>query len=354
MPILDKNNDEQVKKYNEFVRNKEAASLMQDINWQMLKSNWIQEAIYIEKNERIIAAMTILIRKVAKGFVLMYAPRGPVCDIYETSIVDELVKDVDILAKKYKAFQFKMDPEAKYDEKLEQVYKAKGYFVASRKSNKNILIQPRHNMILKLKDRTIEEIFAGYSEKTRYNIRVAIKKGVTVRYSRDEQDLKKFYELSMITAKRDNISMRPFEYFKRMLEAYDQQYLRIYITEVNKKVLSAAIAINYGEKVFYLYGASSNELRNYMPNYLMQQEMIKWAKETNCNEYDFGGVYELNKSNGLYRFKEGFCRQEGVTEYIGEIGKIYNKPKYFIFVKILPIARKILVYLGKLKNKKKR
>lgn len=353
MSILDKNNDEQVKKYNEFVRNKEAASLMQDLNWGMVKSEWTQQAIYIEKNEQIIAAMMIIIRKVAKGFVLMYAPRGPVCDVYDTSVVEELMKDVDIIAKKYQAFVFKMDPEVKYDEKLEQVYKSKGYLVNNRKYNKNDLIQPRFDMVLNLKDRTIEEIFAGYSEKTRYNIRVAAKKGVVVRYSRNEQDLKAFYELSMVTAQRDNISMRPFEYFKRMLEAYDEEHLRIYIAEAEGKVLSAAIAINYGAKVFYLYGASSNDLRNYMPNYLMQQEMIKWAKETNCNEYDFGGVYELNKNNGLYKFKEGFCRQEGVTEYIGEICKSYNKTKYFIFTKILPIARKIIVGIGKLKNKRK-
>lgn len=352
MAILNKEDSEKVKQYNDFVRNREHTSAMQDLNWGIVKSEWLQEAIYIEKNENIIAAMMVLIRKVAKGFVMLYAPRGPVCDIYDTNIVDELMNNVDSLAKKYKAFIFKMDPEAKFDEKLQDVYRAKKYFVNGRNVSKKLLIQPRYNMILNIGERNVDEIFAGYSEKTRYNIRVATKKGVTVRYSRNEEDLRAFYELSCITADRDNIGMRPYEYFKRMLEAYDENHLRIYLAEAEGKVLSAALALNYGTKLFYIYGASSNELRNYMPNYLMQHEMIKWGKETDCKEYDFGGVYELNKNNGLYKFKEGFCRQEGVTEFIGEIGRIYNKPKYFIFTKLLPIVRKIMVTFNKLKNNK--
>ena len=351
MAILNLNDEESVKKYNEFVRNREHTSAMQDLNWGKVKAEWKKEAIYIEKNGNIIATMLILIRRVAKGFTMMYAPRGPVCDIYDTKMVEELMKDVDTLAKKYKAFVFKMDPEVKYDEKLEGLYKAKGYFVNGRNVSDKKLIQPRYNMILNIENRSIDEIFSGYSEKTRYNIRVAKKKGVTVRYSRDEEDLKKFYELSLVTAKRDNISMRPYEYFKTMLDAYDENFLRIYVAEAEGKVLSAALALKYSTKLFYIYGASSNELRNYMPNYLMQQEMITWGKEEGCTEYDFGGVYELNKSNGLYKFKEGFCRQEGVTEFIGEIGKKYNKAKYFIFTNLLPLARRIIVKIGKLKNR---
>lgn len=351
MAILNLNDEESVKKYNEFVRSREHTSAMQDLNWGKVKKDWKQEAVYIEKNGNIIATMSILIRRVTKGFTMMYAPRGPVCDVYDTKMVEELMKDVDTLAKKYKAFVFKMDPEVKYDEKLEALYKSKGYFVNGRNVSDKKLIQPRYNMILNMKDRSIDEIFAGYSEKTRYNIRVAKKKGVTVRYSRDEEDLKKFYELSLVTAKRDNISMRPYEYFKTMLDAYDENFLRIYVAEAEGKVLSAALALKYSTKLFYIYGASSNELRNYMPNYLMQQEMITWGKEGGCTEYDFGGVYELNKSNGLYKFKEGFCRQEGVTEFIGEIGKKYNKTKYFVFTNLLPIARRIIVKIGKLKNR---
>jgi len=341
MPILDKNNESMVKKYNEFVRNREHTSALQDLNWAYVKKEeWTHEAVYLEKNGNITATMSMLIRTFAKGFSMIYVPRGPVCSAYDISTIKELVDEAKQVAKKYNAFVLKFDPEALYDEKLEALYKKAGFRVRNKDKNKHEFIQPIQNMILRIKDKTEEEIFKGYSEKTRYNIRVAEKKGVTVRFSRDEEDLKKFYELSEITAKRDGISLRNYDYYKRMLDAFDENHLRIYIAEHEGQALSGAIALNYGGKLFYIYGASSNEKRNLMPNYLMQQTMIRWAIETGCNEYDFGGIFEINKANGLYRFKEGFCRQEGVTKFIGEIDYVYNKLVYFAFVKLLPIYKK--------------
>lgn len=348
MPILDKTNTSMVEKYNTFVRTKEHASALQDLNWAHVKSpNWQSEAVYIEKNGNITAAMSLLIRKVIKGFSIIYATRGPVCDVYDINTVKELVNEIKPLAKKYNAFVLRFDPEVEYDPKLEALYKNAGFKVRNKDKNKRDFIQPISNMILKLKGRTEEEIFKGYSEKTRYNIRIAEKKGVTVRYSRAEEDLKTFCELSDITAKRDGIILRDYEYYKRMLESYDENHLRIYLAEHEGKALSGAIALNYGGKLFYIYGASSNEKRNLMPNYLMQQTMIKWAIETNCTFYDFGGIFETTKDNGLYRFKSGFCRQEGVTRFIGEIDHVYNKIVYFAFVKLVPMYKKIKKRLKK-------
>ena len=78
-----------------------------------------------------------------------------------------------------------------------------------------------------------------------------------------------------------------------------------------------------------------------MPNYLMQWEMIKWGIERGCELYDFGGVFELNKENGLYKFKEGFCHVDGVTEFIGELRYVYNKPMYWLYENAVPALRKI-------------
>jgi len=341
MPILDRTNKDEVEKYNKFVRSREHTSALQDLNWGKVKEGeWQAEAVYLEQNGNITAAMTILIRTFAKGITLMYAPRGPVCDIEDIATVKAVINEAKVLAKKYNAFALKFDPEAVYDKKLEMLYKKSGFKVRNNDKYKHEFIQPIYNMILRIGGKTEEEILKGYSEKTRYNIRVAEKKGVTVRWSRDEKDIEKFYELSEITAARDKISLRSLEYYKRMLEAYDEDHLRIYVAEHEGQALSSAIALNYGGKLFYIYGASSNEKRNLMPNYLMQQTMIRWAIETGCTEYDFGGVFEMDKSNGLFRFKDGFCKQEGVTKFIGEIDYVYNKTVYFAFVKLLPIYKK--------------
>ncbi|MCX8074920.1 MAG: peptidoglycan bridge formation glycyltransferase FemA/FemB family protein [Clostridia bacterium] len=350
MPVLDKNNEIQVKRYNEFVRNYPGASIMQDLNWGIVKSGWKQEAVYIEEKGKIIAAMTILLEKVPfiKSY-LMYATRGPVCDLANIELVNKLVKEADIIAKKYNAFLFKFDPEVVVSEEIESIYKNNGYKVLGKNVDKDDLIQPLHNAVLNIKDKSEDELLKGFGEKTRYNIKVAQKKEIKVSYSHNEEYLKIFYEIYKITTVRDKIGCRAYSYFENLLNAFDEKTLRIYIAEHENDKLSAAIALNYGGKLFYVYGASSNEKRNLMPNYLMQWEMIKWGIETKCTNYDFGGVLVLDKDDGLYKFKIGFCKQEGITEYIGEIDKVYNKAVYFAYAKLLPFIKKIKRKIRKMK-----
>ena len=140
---------------------------------------------------------------------------------------------------------------------------------------------------------------------------------------------------------RDKIGHRPYEYFKRMVDAYgSSDLLRIYIAEHEGEPLSGAICIHYGNKTWYIYGASSNNKRNLMPNYAMQAEMIRWGFENGSKIYDFGGVFILDKTNGLYKFKEGFCRREGATEFIGEFDLVYNPLLYTGFAKVLPMVQR--------------
>ena len=342
MPILNKNNKKQVEKYNQFVRNHTGASFMQDLVWGKVKNNWSQEAVYLEEKGKITAAMMLLFEKISKtNTTLMYAPRGPVCDIYDIKTVEKLIQEAEPLAKKYNAFVLKLDPQVLYDDKLNQMYQEAGFKTSGKNPSPDTVIQPTHNMVLQIAGKTEDEILKSFSEKTRYNVRLSKRKGVTVRFSREEEDLKTFYEIYKITTVRDKIGCRPYEYFKRMLEAYDENHLRIYIAEHEGDKLSAAIATNFGKELFYVYGASSNEKRNLMPNYAMQWEMIKWGIETNCNTYNFGGLLSLNMDNGLYKFKVGFCGKDGVEEYIGEIDKVYKKGMYFMYTKGLAIMRRV-------------
>ena len=347
MPILDKNNKKDVKRYEEFlIKNKAVA--MQDLNWAKVKDTWKNEVVYIEENGEIIASMSILLNKVPifKTY-LMYASRGPVCDTNNISIVNRLVEEAGEIQKKYNAFVLKMDPEIINNNEVVKRYKENGYKIQTKYEK---IIQPRHNMILNIKDKKIEDIMKGFAEKTRYNVRVAIKKGINVRYSRDIEDLKIFYNIYKITTIRDKIGCRPYEYFERMLNSFDKNQFRIYIAEHEGTPLSAALALNYGGKMFYIYGASSNEKRNLMPTYLMQFEMIKWAVEEKCDTYDFGGVFEFTNENGLYKFKSGFCKQEGVTEYIGEIDKVYRTFIYLLYTDIMPVINNIKKKLRKFKK----
>ena len=342
MPILNKNNNEEMKKYEEFLKDNEYANMLQAPAWAKVKEGvWNSEFIYLEENNKIVAGMLILIRKFGKVFTMAYSPRGPVCDLYDIDTVKKLIKEAEPLIKKYKAFVLKIDPAVSYSEELENMYKKNKFKVKTDFKDILELMYPIRDMILNIDGKTEEEIVKGYSSKTRYNIKLAEKKGVTVRYSLDEEDLKKFYELMKITAQRDKIGLREYDYFKKIIDSYPKENVRIYLAEHEGVALSGAIAINYGKEVEYYYGASSNEKRNLMPNYLMQQNMIRWAIETKCKKYNFGGIFNTTKDNGLFRFKEGFCRQEGPTKFIGEINKVYRPISYFIFSKLMPIMKHI-------------
>ena len=193
MPILDFNNKKEVEEYQNFVLNHKGSSFMQDLNWGKVKNNWKHEAIYLKENGNIIATMMILIQKLPHTNVsLMYAPRGPVCDIYDIDLVNKLIKEADPLAKKYNAFALKFDPQVLYDKKLDDIYINAGYKTSGYKPSGDNLIQPSHNMVLNIENKTEEELMKGFAEKTRYNIRLSKRKGVTVRYSRSLEDLKNF------------------------------------------------------------------------------------------------------------------------------------------------------------------
>ncbi len=341
MPILDFNNKKEVKEYEDFVLNYKGASFMQDLCWGKVKDNWTEEAVYLRgKDGKISAAMLVLIQKIKKTNVsMMYSPRGPVCDAYDIDTINKLIEEAKPLAKKYNAFVFKFDPQVIYKEELNKLYLDAGYKTSGYKPAPDSMIQPSHNMVLNIDSKTEEELMKGFAEKTRYNIRLSGRKGVTVRFSRSKEDLKTFYDIYKITTIRDRIGCRDYEYFERMLDAYDERKLRIYIAEHEGEALSAAIATNIGGELFYVYGASSNNKRNLMPNYAMQMEMIRWGLETGCSSYNFGGVLNLDPNNGLYKFKIGFCKEEGLEEYIGEINKVYKPFWYFMYNKVLPIVR---------------
>ncbi len=346
MSVLNVENKKDVERYQSFMEKHGCVS--QDLRWGKVKSGWDTEAVYLEENGEITAAMSFQIRKIIGSYHLLYANRGPICDFNDIETVKKLVKEAEPIVKKYNGALLKMDPEIKKSDELKALYEKNGFKVIGDVEDKHDLIQPIYNMILDIDEDNIDELMKRFSSKTRYNIRVSFRKGVTTRWSRDVEDLKKFYELYTITGSRDEIACRPYSYFEDMLEAFkDNDVMRIYISELDGEALSAALCFHYNNKTWYMYGASSNNKRNTMPNYQMQYEMIRWAIENGSTLYDFGGVFELTKENGLFKFKEGFCRREQQTEYIGEVDKVYHKFIYFLFAKGVPFMKKMRKKLKK-------
>lgn len=180
-----------------------------------------------------------------------------------------------------------------------------------RKAYSNIL--PTNTLYLDLKP-DINSILERMKPKTRYNIKLSQRKGVVVRVA-DLEDINIWYELYKETAQRNGILLNDIKYFKAILTAKsdktkspaDVYYL---IAELDNKPLAAMFLVISAYRGSYLYGASSNNHRNYMPTYALQWEAIKISKEKGCKEYDMFGISpkadNSHPLHGLYKFKIGF------------------------------------------------
>lgn len=159
-----------------------------------------------------------------------------------------------------------------------------------------------------------EEILAAMKPKTRYNVRLAEKKGVRV-FEGSVEDLGRWYELYRETGVRDGISIHDYGYYEKLFElasSYpgERPKLRLLLAEAEGRLLAGIVTAVFGRRAVYLYGASSNELRNYMASYLLQWRGMLAAKADGALAYDFFGVPPRNDPDhamyGLYRFKTGF------------------------------------------------
>ena len=187
MPIV--NSDQDLNRYNDFVRNSEYARPMQDTNWSKIKNNWTHDYVYLEENKQIIAAMSVIGIKNTNGKHFLYAPRGPVCDFKDTKIVEALIKEAEPLKDKYDAFLLRMDPEINFDEKLVYDYRKMGYDFRSVGIDTHAFTQPRYNMIIDLSSQDEDEIFESFSPKGRYNVRKSIRAGIKTICKTDEESL---------------------------------------------------------------------------------------------------------------------------------------------------------------------
>lgn len=186
-------------------------------------------------------------------------------------------------------------------------------------------LQPRFSYVLPLAGKGEEKLIAELSQKHRYNLRQALKKGVECHMGGVEE-LDAFYPLLEETGRRDGFVIRPRAYLERLLQAFGPDHCRIFLCRWQGRPVSGALALRYGKTTTYLYGASSNWGRECMPNYLMQWEMIRWALSGGCTVYDFGAIPHFldpdHPSYGIYRFKKGFGGQ--VIELAGEFDWIYR------------------------------
>lgn len=184
-------------------------------------------------------------------------------------------------------------------------------------------VQPTKTLMLDL-SLSEDELLAQMHQKTRYNIRLAEKKGVKLLESKEEQFVK-FYDLLLDTYRRKAKGLHSRNYYQKL---YLDHISKIYFAEYGNKIICANMMIYYGDTMTYLHGGSSSADKNIMAPHLLQWEQIKLAKAQGYKFYDFWGIDEV-KWPGVTRFKKGFGGFE--VDYSGAWELPINKVLYRVY-----------------------
>jgi len=303
--------------WDNFVASQERSQFLQSWNWGEFKKSlgskiWRVAAF---EHQEVIAAVQIIKRYLPFKYNYLYVPRGP---IFSPDLSLEKTKEVfsgfltwiKKIAKEENSVFLKIEPPFIKDKALD--FEELGFQKAET-------IQPPDTIIMDL-ERSEEEMLKAMHHKTRYNIRLAQRKGVEVIFSEDKNDLNGFCELIRIVNKREGINSFSEEYYKNMFNFFLKDKAAKLVKGIYKgKVIVMNLVIYYGDTVTYNHGASANECRNVMAPHLVQWETIRRAKAEGYKFYDFRGIAPSDdpehKWAGLTRFKKGFSRE--IVHYLG-------------------------------------
>lgn len=188
-----------------------------------------------------------------------------------------------------------------------------------------VVLTPEQTLFLDL-TLSHDEILAQMKPKGRYNLKLAIRHGVTVRKSRNIYDVTEFYRLFSETATRNNFFAEPFGFFLNLgASFFGSGQAELYFADYQGQTLGSILVTTFGIRATYLYGGSTSVHREVMPNYLLQWEAIKSTKEAGCIEYDFFGYDPFGTSDHLYagisRFKKQFGGRS--VETIGARDRVF-------------------------------
>lgn len=337
--IIEKEKD----KWNSFILANSPDSFLQSFEWGEFQQSVGRKAYHftIEEDGNIRAIALAIEHALPLGSRYWYLPRGPVFekgidDVRRKEILGSLMSDLKREAQRSGAIFVRMDPAVAKD--TQDIFTSAGARLIPGS------VQPKDTLVLDI-DKGEEDILSQMKQKTRYNIRLAEKKGVEVAVSEArEEDLDALWNLISQTSARDGITSHGREYYAKMLSALraDDGALkaRLYLARYQDRIIAANIVMRFGDYTIYLHGASSNEMRNLMAPYLLQWRQIQDAKSIGCRIYDFWGITvddENPRWAGITRFKQGFGGRE--VRYAGVYDLPVNPLLYGLYSFVLKVSR---------------
>lgn len=338
--------------------------LLQSRSWADFKSayGWKPYPLFwLDGNGRVDAAAMVLKRALGPGIQMLYVPRGPLLDWSDVTLRTKVIADLQGFARQQGAIFIKIDPEIRVgtgkpgdqDSRSDEGglavedQLARLHWVRSAEQ-----IQFRNTVWIDLSG-TENDWLERMKQKTRYNLRLAERKGVVVRHG-SARDFPLLYRMYAQTSVRDGFVIRSEDYYTQVWQNFTSQGAALpLIAEVEGEPVAALFLFWYARRAWYLYGMSTELHREKMPNYLLQWEAMRLAKSKGCEVYDLWGAPDIFDETdsmwGVYKFKEGLggfvVRTSGAWDFVA-------RPFLFsLYTRILPKVLNFMRRRGKSKTK---
>jgi peptidoglycan pentaglycine glycine transferase (the first glycine) len=336
----------------------------------------IPETILNDRNA-VAAAALVLQRTVPMGgfaarLRLMYVPKGPLlADWDDPGLRKRVLSDLKSIAHERGAFFIKIDPDVCVgkgipglpdSEESEPGQAVRNELLQSGWRFSDEQIQFRNTVHLDLTS-TQDDLLAAMKQKTRYNIRLAQRKGVSVRVG-GANDLDLLFKMYEETALRDGFVIRDEAYYKSVWGTFlrpDSELASLntlpvmqpLIAEVRNEPVAGLLLFHFASRAWYIYGMSRDLHREKMPNYLLQWEAIRRAKSVGCQIYDLWGApdtfSEEDSMWGVFRFKVGLGGQ--VVRTLGAWDLPLRPGYYRLYTRILPRLLDLMRKRGKARTR---
>ena len=324
---------------------------------------------HLKQKEPVASALTLQRNIKIGGFShqmgVIYVPKGPLLDWNDSPLRHRVLQDLKEFAQKHGAIFIKIDPDVELgtgipDKAVSNENRLGASVVDDLKNDgwqfSEEQVQFRNTVLVDL-ERTEAELLANMKQKTRYNINLALRKGVSIRTGKPT-DIDMLIRMYAETSIRDGFVIRNDTYYREVwntfilnqqTEKYGQPFAEALVAEVNGEPVAGVIIFRFARKAWYLYGMSRIVHRDKMPNYLLQWEAIKRAKAAGCKVYDLWGApdefVETDPLWGVFRFKEGLGGT--IHRYLGAWDLPINRMLYRLYSKTLPGLLEIMRKQGK-------
>jgi lipid II:glycine glycyltransferase (peptidoglycan interpeptide bridge formation enzyme) len=319
--------------WDEFTSCHPEAHILQTRAWGDLKDAFGWQSVRIANGG---VSAQILFRRIPLGFSIAYIPKGPIHPQDRPPLAaGSFWNEVDQLCKSRRAIFLKVEPDAWEEPDTKERGSEHALIPPGFRSSRQS-IQPRRTFLIDLSGDE-EQVLARMKQKTRYNIRLALKKGIVVHSS---ADVETFYRLMQVTGGRDSFGVHTLSYYRKAYELFHPHAgCELLLAEFEGEPLAGLMVFSNGRRAWYFYGASANEHRERMPTYLLQWEAMRWARGLGCTLYDLWGVPDEDEETleanfathsdglwGVYRFKRGFGGQ--LRRASGSLDRVYYPAIY--------------------------